>query len=274
MGITQIVIMVVAVIGMFLGLSKQKAGAAWGKPLAVVSIIVAIVTALWSMSGGGSSNEQVVDREIAFQKIGGKKLGLYLAEKHSGGKVLILTEPKLGAQAGKPNPLIEGLKEGLGTALTVVGEVSPEVPADKAKAFAAEMPMEGAPDGAMPGEMMPPLEYWFSAKIFDDLVGKQSGFDVLVTTIGLPQDARNSKILRDKDRPKIAVLNGSIYDLKAAIRPDMIVGAITYNPKAEYDDKPVPKDLDEAFNKRFLLVTPDNLGQVVSTNPDIFRAGN
>lgn len=276
MSIVQVVIMVVAGIGMIVGLSKQKAGAEWGKPMAIACIVVALAAALWSSvkTLGGGNTQDVVDREITFQKIGGKKLGMHLAEKYSGGKVLILTEPRLGAQAGKPNPLVEGLKEGLAGKLTVVAEVSPEVPADKAKAFAAEMPMEGAPPGGMPGEMMPPLEYWYTSKIFDELIGKQSGFDMLVTTIGLPQDARNSKILRDKSRPKIAVLNGSIYDLKGAIKPDMIVAAITYNPKAVYDDKPVPRDLDEAFNKRFLLVTPDTLSQVTSTNPDIFRAGN
>lgn len=276
MSIVQIIIMVVAGIGMIVGLSKQKAGAEWGKPLAIVCIVVALVAALWSSirTLGGKDTEQVVNREITFQKIGGKKLGMHLAEKYSGGKVLILTEPRLGSQADKPNPLVEGLKEGLEGKLTVVAEISPEIPADKAKAFASEMPMEGAPGGGMPGEMMPPLEYWYTAKIFDDLLAKQSGFDMLVTTIGLPQDARNSKILREKSRPKIAVLNGSIYDLKGAFKPDMIVAAITYNPKAVYDDKPVPKNLDEAFNKRFLLVTPDTLGQISSTNPDIFRSGN
>jgi hypothetical protein len=278
MSIVQIAIMVAAVIGMIVGLSKQKAGAEWGKPLAVVCIIVALVAALWSSvrTLGGKDNSGVVDREITFQKTGGKKLGMYLAEKYAGAKVLILTEPKLGSQAAKENPLVTGLKEGLAGKLTVAAETSPEVPADKAKAFAAEMPMEGAPGGAGgPGEMMPPLEYWYTAKIFDALLDKYSGqFDLLVTTIGLPQDARTSKVLSGKSRPKIAVLNGSIYDLKGAFKPDMIVAAITYNPKAQYDDKPVPKNIDEAFAKRFLLVTPETLQQVVSQSPDIFRAGN
>jgi hypothetical protein len=277
MSLIQIVIMIAAAIGMVIGLQKQKAGAEWGKPVAIVCIVIALVAALWSSfrTLGGSNNAGVVDREITFQKLGGKKLGLYLAEKHAGAKVLILSEPKLGSQTGKVNPLVEGLKEGLGSALTVAAEASPEVPADKAKAFAKEMPMEGAPGGAGAGEMMPPLEYWYTAKIFDTLLGKYDGqFDLLVTTIGLPQDARSSAILKGKSCPKIAVLNGSIYDLKGAFKPTMIVAAITYNPKAVYDDKPVPRDIDEAFNKRFLLVTPENLQQVGSTHPDIFRSGN
>jgi hypothetical protein len=271
-------IMVLGAITMIVGLVKDKAGAAWGRQVAIAGIVVVLLAVILigvRKMGGGAATQQVVDREVAFQKIGGKKLGTYLASKHAGAKVLILSEPKMGAVTGRTNPLIDGLKEAITGKLTVVAEVSPEVPADKAKAFAAEMPMEGGPAGGeTPGQMMPPLEYWYTAKIFDDLIAKQSGFDLIVTTIGLPQDAGKSRILKDKNRPKIAVLNGTIYDLKSAINPDTIVAAITYNPKAVYDDKPVPKDLDEAFGKRFLIVTPDTLQQVSQAHPDIFRSGN
>lgn len=270
-------VMVLGAIGMVVGLVKDKAGTPWGRPVSlggIVVVLLAVILIAVAKMTGGANTQQVVDREVAFQKAAGKKLGTYLAEKYAGAKMLILSEPKMGNPSGKTNPLIDGFKEGVGTKLTLVAEISPEVPADKAKAFSAEMPMEG-PSGAGEGAgpMMPPLDYWYTAKIFDELIGKQTGFDMIVTTIGLPNDAGKSRILKDKARPKIAVLNGTIYDLKAAIKPDMIVGAVTYNPKAIYDDKPVPKDLDEAFNKRYLLVTPETLQQVSQTHQDIFRSG-
>jgi len=269
-------VMVLGAAAMVVGLVKDKGGVHWGRPVALAGIVVvllAVILIAVQKMVGGKNTHQVVDREVAFQKAGGRKLGTYLAEKHQGAKVLILSEPRMGGPTGKTNPLIDGFKDGIGTKLTVVAEISPEVPADKAKAFSAEMPMEGPSGGEGAGQMMPPLEYWYTAKIFDDLIGKQTGFDMIVTTIGLPNDAAKSRILKDKTRPKIAVLNGTIYDLKAAIKPDMIVAAITYNPKAVYDDKPVPKDLDEAFNKRFLLVTPETLQQVSQAHQDIFRSG-
>jgi hypothetical protein len=284
MSLIQIVIMVVAGIGMVVGLMKQKAGAEWGKPVAIGCIVVALVAALWSsfrtLTGG--STQGVVDREVQFQRIEGKKLGMYLAEKYKGSKALILLEPKVSGgqqkEGAKENPLITGLKEGFGSGVTVAAEVTPEIPEDKAKAFAKQMPMEGMPPGpagaAGRGEMMPPLDYWFTAKVFDALLKKNEGqFDLLVTVIGLPADARASTVLKGKSCPKIAVLNGSIYDLKNAIRPNMVVAAVTYNPKAQYDDKPAPKDVDEAFNKRFLLVTPDSIQQIATQFPEIFRGG-
>jgi hypothetical protein len=270
------VIMAVGAATMVLGLVKDKAGAGWGRPVAIGGIVVVLLAVVLLFTRGCSKGgQEVVDREEAFNRAGGKKLGTYLAGKHAGSRVLILSGPKVGPATDRVDPLVEGFKEGLGGKLTVVGEISPEVPADKAKTISAAMPMEAGPaEGGPGGQMMPPLEYWYTAKVFDELIGKQSGFDLIVTTIGLPQDAAKSRILKDaKARPKIAVLNGTIYDLKAAIAPDMIVAAITYNPKAVYDDKPVPKDLDEAFNKRWLLVTPDTLQQVSQAHPDIFRSG-
>lgn len=281
MSLIQIIVMVIAGIGMLIGLSKQKAGVAWGKPLAIGCIVVALIAALWNIirTAQGPNTDGIVKKEMRYQEIGGEKLGSYLAEKYSGKKALLLKTPSVSSDGtGTPDSLVKGLKEGLGSDVTIVAEVAPEIPKDASKAFAAEMPMEGAPgeEGmGMEGEMLPPLEYWYTAKIFDKIVGEhKDDIDIVITTIGLPQDARNSKILRNKkDRPLIAILNGSIYDLRGAFQPDMVVAAITYNPNAEYGDDSIPKDLDEAFNKRFLLVTPDNLSQVTSGSPDIFRSG-
>lgn len=269
-----IAIMVVAGIGMIVGLSKQKTGAVWGKPVAIVCIIIALATALMNIvkTSSGGNTAQIVEREQLFQKIGTQKLGMYLAEKYPGAKALIVTEPRIGTAASRPNILVEGLKEGFGGKITVVEEVSPEVPQNAAKAFAAEMPaMEGG-EGGMEGEMLPPLEYWYTAAVLEALLEKYKGqYDMIVTTIGLPQDANRMKLWKAKDKPKVAIANGSVYELKGPIKAAMIVGAITYNPKAEYDDKPVPKDLDEAFNKRFLLLTPENIDEVASAHGDIFR---
>ncbi len=274
MGPAAIGIMVVAGIGMLVGLAKQKAGATWGKPLAVACIVVALATALMnivkSTTGGGTG--EIVEREQLFQKIGTKKLALYLAEKYPGAKALILTEPRLGAQANKPNILVEGLKEGFGTKITVVAEISPDIPKNAANSFAAEMPSAEGGEAGMEGEMLPPLEYWYTGALLQKLLDKHAGtFDMLVSTIGLPQDANRMKIWKSKNKPKVVIANGSVYELKSAIKNGMIVGAVTYNPKAEYDDKPVPKDLDEAFDKRFLLLTPETVDEVASQHGDIFR---
>jgi len=74
-----------------------------------------------------------------------------------------------------------------------------------------------------------------------------------------------------KKRPDLALASGSVYELKKAIAGKAIVAAVTYNPKAVYDEKPPPADLDAAFDKRYLLVTPDNVLTVAGEYGDLFK---
>jgi len=266
-----IVIMLIAAGGMIFGLSKQKAGAAWGKPLAVVCAIIALLCAVGNIfSSGGPDVGQVREREMAYQEIGAHKLGLFLAEKYSdGAKAIIIVEPTLGAGATKPSAVLDGLKKGFGTAITVVDEISPAIPESAKNAFSEEMPMGEGGEG---GEMLPPLEFWFTAKIFDDLVKKNADkCDIIITTIGLPMDLGAMKFWTMKKRPDLALASGSVYELKKAIAGKAIVAAVTYNPKAVYDEKNPPADLDAAFDKRYLLVTPDNISTIAGQYGDLFK---
>lgn len=265
-----IVIMLIAAGGMIFGLSKQKAGAAWGKPLAVVCAIVALLCAVGNIfSSGGPDVTEVRNREMAYQEVGAQKLGMYLAEKFPGGKAVIIVEPTLNAGAAKPSAVVDGLKKGFGTNITVVEEVSPAIPESAKNAFSEEMPMNEGGEG---GEMLPPLEFWFTAKIFDELVKKNSDkCDLIITTIGLPMDLGAMKFWTMKDRPNLALASGSVYELKKAIAGKAIVAAVTYNPKAVYDEKPPPSDLDAAFDKRYLLVTPENVATVAGEYGDLFK---
>ncbi|MCK5803976.1 MAG: hypothetical protein KAI66_14155 [Lentisphaeria bacterium] len=276
MSMLSIGVMVVAVIGMLVGLSKQKAGAAWGKPVAIACIIVALGVALLNIgqtvTGNDGNTAGVVKAEMYYQKVGGKKLGMYLAEKFPGSKVLVITEPTMGAAASTPNNTIEGLKEGFGTSITVVDVVSPDIPKELKGKFSAEMPPAEMAGGEGMEEMLPPLEYWFTGPVLDKLLGKYEGkFDMVVTTIGLPQNGlKNCKKLW-KVKPKVAIANGSIYEYKGLFLQKYIAAAVTYNPGAKYDDDTPPKDLDAAFDKRFLLVTMENVNDIAAKHGDIFK---
>ena len=46
--------------------------------------------------------------------------------------------------------------------------------------------------------------------------------------------------------------------------------AVTFNPKATYDNQKPPSDLDEAFAKRYLLVTPETVEQTAKEFPNLF----
>jgi len=271
--IVRIVIMVAAAWGMFHGLQKQKAGVRWGKPMAIACALLALLVALsHTASQRGPSIKNIVNREMAYQRVSARKLGMHLAQKYANSNAIIIVQPSVtGGDADRENALVEGLKEEMEDAINIVGEVSPDIPAAAKQAFAMEMPPEGEEGGEAGAEMLPPLEYWFTAELFDKLVKRHcKQADLIITTIGLPQDLKKMKFWMMKNRPKLAVAGGSVYELKKPIKAKAVVAAITYSPQAVYEDKPPPDDLEEAFKKRFLMVTPENIDQIASQYPDLF----
>ena len=100
----------------------------------------------------------------------------------------------------------------------------------------------------------------------DILKGANADYDMVITCIGLPAGGR----ARRKGK-KVAIAGGSVYEYGPAIQGKMIVAAVTYKPDAEYDDKSVPSNMEEAFNKRYLLVTPENLAEVATKYGELFK---
>ena len=269
-----ILVMVLAAGGMIFGLSKQKAGAMWGRPLAIICALIALGCALASiLKGGGAESNRLVDIDRRLQEVCGEKLGLHLAEAHAGAKAIILVEPTASGATPTPSPLLDGLRKGMGTAITIVEEVAPEVPGGAQAATMNEaQPMPDAAGGGQAGAAaLPPLEFWFTSKIVDGIINDYKGkCDMVITTIGLPSDVRNMKFWTMKERPKLVLAKGSVYDLRKAIEGEAVVAAIAFNPTPTEFDR-VPKDLDEAFDLRFILVTPENQSSVASAHTGLFR---
>ena len=123
--------------------------------------------------------------------------------------------------------------------------------------------------------MMEPIEVWFTAKELDKTLEKVSGdYDILITTFGLPQggfvDPKGKDFKGKLAGKKVVFAGGSIYEQGFAFQAGLIVAAVTYKPNAEYDENPVPKDLDTAFNKRYLLVTSENFKDIAKEYKDVF----
>lgn len=259
-------ILAVAAIGAIVGWSNAKKGAPWGQPLTIVCAVLVIVLGFYvslansGLTGGGASKASQ-NREIEYQKIQTRVLGKYLAEKYSGKKAILLKDP----QAPADTPYIVGLKEGLGNAVEIIEELSP-VPPKSAMAPGAD----GGPE-----QIMEPMEVWFSKQSFDKLLKDKMGkADILITTVGLPGGVGSNgkgfvgtSVLKNK---KVAFAGGSVYEHGAGLKAGDIIAAVTYKPNAEYDEKPVPKDEKVAFDKRYILITPENFNEVVGTYKEIF----
>jgi len=142
-----------------------------------------------------------------------------------------------------------------------VAEEAPEVPKNAKGMMGGEMGMAGGPEGE---GMMPPMEYWLTPKIFDSLIKKHAKeCDMVISTIGLPQQYGKLKFWKMSKRPKLVLAGGSVYELKQLFAGKYIAAAVTYNPDAVYKDEAPPSDVTKAFDQRYLLITPENLSTVL-----------
>lgn len=268
-------IMVVAFIGMVIGLQKEKGGAAWGRPVAIVCILIALAAAGVTMFGGGAGGGAgAANINLRYQAIKGEVLGRELSGQFAGKRAVILLPPEMPTMGEPGEPIyksvLEGLKKGMGN-VTIVAEIEPKMPADVKARMEQQMAAGGMEDmGMMEGQM------WFNvASLNQELQPHKGNFDLLICLTGLPglegaqgmmapgvrmEPYTNLDVWKDGD-VKIALAEGSINRLGRAINDGKIVAAVTYKQQIDADawEKQPPSDLQEAFNMRFVLITPQNV---------------
>ena len=72
-----------------------------------------------------------------------------------------------------------------------------------------------------------------------------------------------------KDK-KVVLASGNLFGCAPLLNSGAAIAAITSSPSAVYDDKPAPKETQAAFDKRYILITKDNLQALMKSNGDIF----
>lgn len=267
MSITCIVIMVVGIVAALFGMNKQKKGAVWGQPLAVLGAILAIGAALWNVvnTSIGGGQDAAISREQRYIKIEHKFLGEAVMKQVPGvKKVAVLVDPLThydmwGEQLATPgeNLQLAGLKEGM-PGVEIV-EVYPVIPKQKKPA-----PVKG-PDGKMMDmPMMPPMMMdMMSAKSFNQCLAKAKDCDVFVSLYMLPPEMSLPMALVALKGKKVALSNVGNLESMKAIFADAgksaaeLVAVVTSKASAIYDDS-IPSSDQAAFDKRYALITKDN----------------
>ena len=201
----------------------------------------------WSFE---SDRFDAIHLEWSYQKVQARVLGRYLAEKYAGKRCVILREPIMKDVAGKDsvNPAIEGLREGLGNNVTVVKEL------EIGKLQKPEPLPEGEEE---PVEMGLKKNVPWTADDLEEMLAEAGDFDLLISCVQLPEDVIDN---HGRFTPpslagrKVALLGGYSQAYDNVLAEGSIVAAVTFKPDCRFDEKDIPQDDKEAFDKRYLLL--------------------
>jgi len=259
------IFMAAAFVGMIMCAKKQHVNSV-AKPAAIGLLVVVVICAILILSKnmGSGDTKALIANEMKYAKSSTYVLGQELAKLKPGAKVLVVVGKQDDSNT-RQKIIIEGLKEGFGETITDVRIETPPV----------KMPKASTGD-EYDDEMMS-IEELMTANDFNTMLAKNKGRDLIITTIGLPQDARNLKLWNEfsknpKKCPKLVMVGGDISRLGPFLQAGLILAVVTYSPEAVYDEDAAPSDMKAAFDKRYLLITKANLAEITQKYPErIFR---
>ena len=260
-----VVFMLLLAAGMFYGQAQyKKRGAEWGKLLTIVCGFLIIVAAFWTNLCQGNVNSAAIERERQYQRAEAIVLANQLASVYKGnGKCLLIHNPVFGKSMNEVENLIDAFEEGF------IGKVTEIRP----------VPIKETTQRAIRE---------ITAEDFNKIIDKNSDCDLIITLVSLPfkedqlykidsfemiPDENDSSIyIKDPNKkyPLFGVVRGSVSHLETLLNDGLIGAMSLYKPKPTIDEEPVPESAQEAFNKRYLIVTPQNLKSIKSKHPSLF----
>jgi hypothetical protein len=208
----------------------------------------------------------------------GEALGRHLAENNSGSRALLLVEPTWPGEKADilQTSIEEGLRQGMGSNLDLVDVVPVDPPPGYTERVRESMKAGRIdPPPGVSDDWIPILERdhsrWFSSNYLAALLASRKGTcDVLISAVGVPRDFANSRLLNSSDLPKtFAVLNPPDMPMARLVSGGVVDALVVIKPSANpwEDANSAPADIAEAFEKRFILVTQENLQEMAAAYP-------
>ena len=261
-------VMFASMLGMIFCAKKQSVSPI-AKPAALVFLLIILACAITATIHNlkGPDLEALRNDDLVFHKAKTYVLGKKIAKLNPGGKVLFVVASTKGDDPIR-DALIEGFKEGAGSGLKDIKVIVPSIrltganPAEVVaiKEKLAEDPMQ--------------LPDMLRAKDFNKMLSVNRGYNIVVSTIGLPDDMENLAIWEEFDKnPKkshrLAFVGGDTSKFAPLVKLGLIQAIVRYKRDVNYDLRP-PKDLAKAFDLRYVLITKDNIDKVIKDNPYFF----
>ena len=257
---------------------RSNSGSAKGTVLAACFAALAVAVAVISLVARRGDEPELVESLNRYSYAAGHVVGRHLAESGRGSRVLLLVESTWPGE--DPDVLqvgIEaGLRQGMGSDLELV-DVVPVAPPPgyiqhvRESLAASKVPLPpGMPEGWIPA-LERDLSRWFSSKYLVSLLAPYEGScDVLVSAVGLPNDFARGGAREGSAIPEtVVVLNPGAIPMARLVAGGAVDALVVMKPSANpwEDANAAPADIGEAFNKRFLLVTADNVREMAGAYP-------
>ena len=224
---------------------QAKNGAAWGKPAAggsaMLAILLALVMGIYSLSGCGDGAVEAAAYDRAMQETtyAFEGFGKTIATDFSGSKAMLVTLETTDSE--QLQSMQDALTTGLGDAVEIVHVWTPETV---------------GPDAETPG---------FNAKTLDAEF-KSSGADLLISLPGLPADYKDLDLLRADPPTKVALMNvRPDLQLKQLIQHNLVQLVVLPNPA--YKGSETFHDSTAFFAGRYQTLRPNTLKE----NQGLFR---
>ena len=236
----------------------------------LLAVVAALLAGLgyWVFWRGNPESHELSARAVAT-----RGLAEYLAKTQAGHRAMVLSNP-YSKRAGAPRDIvateqagIRGLRQGFGTGLTLEAVAFPEL-----KAAAQTDPRAVYIDP----ETTTPLSYLVAEDAFDNLARQYADCDVVVSLIGLPAKLTRVQCWQTNGPPKFALLLpdlriiGDREAVKRAVKSGKLAAFVLSKPDAPDSNTPVGRDFAAEFEKRFVLVTAENIDQVTRAYPKLF----
>ncbi len=252
--------MAVGIVGMVVCARSGKDGP-WRILLMLAFLLVVMgggsVIALRSLRGSNVDRAAV---EAFDSRVAGLVLGRHLAAAMPGSTALVIVEDKASTEhhfvAG-----LAGLREGMGTAVTIIDIVSP-FPEERAAGTDGGRPM--SPERRIHLRKKTP------ASALDRILAENRDCTLIISFVGLSQNPADMAIWKSaesEDRPRFVLFRSNVRPYREAIRAGAILAAVVTRPDFEPGQGKVPEEPQAAFDRRFLLVTPENVDQIAAAHP-------
>ncbi|MCJ8329799.1 MAG: hypothetical protein HRT89_09560 [Lentisphaeria bacterium] len=253
------------VITIWAHLQYKSKGKMWGRPVAAIFAIICTLIAVFSLiytsffQASAVSND-MISKHHQYMQIAHSTFGKHVAEKQKGKRaILIYNKPSVTEMGKKSHDVsVEAFKKELMGSIEIV-DTHEWVRAD---------------DNAAAQGMGMGMDKPFMTEDFEDIMSDFSDYDLIISFIGLPIDFKEMKYWKeeyDGEIPQFVLLNSSILESKPGITAGHFVSILHTKPVRFDFEAPIPNDPKEAFDIRYVIITPENVEAVHKEFPRLFR---